>query len=666
MTRTRDTSARLWVFGVVVLSLLGTLLGRLGEVQLTEHADYVQAAATVNTRVITEPAVRGRILDRDGVPLADNTSEAVVTVQRKVLLESEDGGRALVRAVAGVLGLPFEQLWGRTQACGTVGAPPAPLCFNGSPYQPIPVAAGVDPTRALSLLERPEDFPGVGVLARPVREYPAAGQAGAAHVLGYLARASAQDVTAGKGLVADTDMVGRSGLEAEYDRVLRGTPGRTTVAIDPRGVVTGTLSTQPPVPGRDVVTHLDLRVQSAAERALAEAVTQARSRGWRADAGAAVVLDVTNGGVVAAASYPAYDPGIWTGGITERELATLTDPKAGTPLVSRVTSSVFAPASTFKVVSLPGAIAAGNPLGGTYNCTSSYHIGNRAFRNFESRAYGRISLRKAVVVSCDTIFYDFAYRAWQAQGGLGTTSDRHDPFIATARAFGLGKPTGIDLPGEQGGRIPSREQKRATWEQTRADTCARARRGYPEVAATDGARAAYLKSLAVENCQTGFQFRAGDAANFSIGQGDIAVTPLQMARVYAAIANGGTLWTPQVAQAFTAPGGGGEEELSPHRDGSVGLTPSMVAFLHDALTGVVTEGTAKGAFAGFPLASWPVAGKTGTAEAYGAEDTSWFVSYAPATRPRYAVAVVISQGGTGGETAAPAARRIHDVLRRLG
>jgi len=170
----------------------------------------------------------------------------------------------------------------------------------------------------------------------------------------------------------------------------------------------------------------------------------------------------------------------------------------------------------------------------------------------------------------------------------------------------------------------------------------------------------------VENCQTGFQFRAGDAANFSIGQGDIAVTPLQMARVYAAIANGGTLWTPQVAQAFTAPGGGAEKALSPHRDGSVGLTSSMVAFLHDALTGVVTEGTAKGAFAGFPLASWPVAGKTGTAEAYGAEDTSWFVSYAPATRPRYAVAVVISQGGTGGETAAPAARRIHDVLRRVG
>ena len=197
----------------------------------------------MNTRVITEPAVRGRILDRNGVPLADNSSEAVVTVQRKVLLESEDGGRGLVRAVAGVLGLPFEQVWGRTQACGAAGAPPAPVCFNGSPYQPIPVAAGVDPTRALSLLERPDDFPGVGVLARPVRDYPAAGQAGAAHVLGYLARASA----AGRRRPARASWPtptwwGAPVWSSSTTAVLRGTPGRTTVAIDPRGVVTGTLS----------------------------------------------------------------------------------------------------------------------------------------------------------------------------------------------------------------------------------------------------------------------------------------------------------------------------------------------------------------------------------------------------------------------------------------
>jgi penicillin-binding protein 2 len=661
----RDVTHRTWVFGLVVLSLMGTLLGRLGQVQLTQHDDYVAAAETVNTRVVTEPAVRGRILDRNGTPLVDNASEAVVTIERETLVEADDGGKALVGNVAQAIGRPFDQLWGRTRDCGTAGAPPPPVCWGGSPQQPVPVAVGVDPVRALSLLERREAFPGVDVQARPVRDYPARGRAAAPHVLGYLARATAEDVAAGGGLVGDSDLVGRSGLEQQYDRVLRGTPGRTTVAVDPRGVVTRTLAVEPPVPGRDVRTHLDLRVQEAAEDALADAVRTARTRGWKADAGAAVVLDVRDGGVVAAASHPAYDPTVWTGGITERELATLTDPKAGTPLVSRVTAAGFAPASTFKAISLPAAVAAGNPLGGTYDCASSYRIGNRAFRNFESRAYGPISLREAMVVSCDTVFYEFAYRSWKAQGGLAAKDDARDPFVRTARRFGLGAATGVDLPGEQSGRIPSREWKRQTWQEARDDTCERGRTGYPEVAATDGARAAYLTSLARENCRTGFQFRAGDAANFSIGQGDIAVTPLQMARAYAAIANGGTLWRPQVAQAFVAPDGAAEEPVAPHRDGSVGLSRSMLAFLQDSLEGVVTEGTAKGAFAGFPLTAWPVAGKTGTAEVYGSQDTSWFVSYAPADKPRYAVAVVVSQGGTGGETAAPAARRIHEVLRTL-
>ncbi|TQJ51394.1 penicillin-binding protein 2 [Phycicoccus sp. SLBN-51] len=661
----RDLTVRVWVFGLVVLSLMGTLLGRLGQVQLTGHADYVAAAETVNTRVVTEPAVRGRILDRNGIPLVDNTSEAVVTLDRKVLVEAADHGEALVRKVARELGRPFDELWGRTRDCGSPGAPPPPVCSSGSPYQPVVVAAGVDPVRALSLLERRDEFPGVDVQARPVRDYPERQRADASHVLGYLARATAEDVTAGKGLVGDSDLVGRSGLEQEYDRVLRGTPGRTTVAVDPRGVVTRTLSVQAPVPGRDVRTHLDLRVQQAAEKALADAVAKARTRGWKADAGAAVVLDVSDGGVVAAASYPAYDPTVWTGGITEGELAKLTDARAGTPLVSRVTSAGFAPASTFKAISLPAAVAAGNRLGGTYDCTSSYRIGNRAFRNFESRAYGPISLHEAMVVSCDTIFYDFAYRSWQAQGGLAAKGDARDPFVRTARLFGLGAPTGVDLPGEQAGRVPGRDWKQQTWEDTRADTCRRAGTGYPQVAATDGARAAYLTSLAKENCRTGFQFRAGDAANFAIGQGDIAVSPLQMARAYAAIGNGGTLWTPQVAQAFADPDGGAEQRIAPHRDGSVGVSPAVLSFLRDALRGVVSEGTAKGAFAGFPLKQWPVAGKTGTAEVYGAQDTSWFVSYAPADKPRYAVAVVVSQGGTGGETAAPAARRIHEVLRTL-
>ena len=324
------------------------------------------------------------------------------------------------------------------------------------------------------------------------------------------------------------------------------------------------------MPGQDLVTNLDARVQSTAEQALAAAVAGARKRGDRADSAAAVVLDVTNGAVVAAASYPSYDPQVWTGGVSADEFARLTAPAAGTPLVSRVTSAAFSPASTFKVVSLPAAVAAGNSLGGTYDCTSGYTIGNRTFANFESRAYGPISLRQAVEVSCDTIFYDFAYRSWLAQGGLAAKSDARDPFVEMADRFGLGRLTGIDLPGEQAGRIPDRQWKQRQWEETRVQTCKRARSGYPEVGATDPSRAAYLKQLAVENCRTGFQFRAGDAANFAIGQGDITVTPLQMAQVYAAIANGGTLWKPEVARALATPGGA-SQRIAPVKAGTVRL-----------------------------------------------------------------------------------------------
>ena len=187
--------------------------------------------------------------------------------------------------------------------------------------------------------------------------------------------------------------------------------------------------------------------------------------------------------------------------------------------------------------------------------------------------------------------------------------------------------------------------------------------GYPDVARTDPTRAVYLKALAVENCQTGFQFRAGDAANFAIGQGDVAVTPLQMASAYAAIANGGTLWTPQVAATFATPDGTLVRTIKPKARGQVGLSSSMLTFLHSALRGVVTDGTAKTAFAGFPLASYPVAGKTGTAEVFGKQTTSWFVSYAPANKPKYAVVVVVSQAGTGAETSAPAVRQIYEAIR---
>jgi penicillin-binding protein 2 len=336
-----------------------------------------------------------------------------------------------------------------------------------------------------------------------VRTFPAPHGANAAHLLGHVDRASADDVARGNGAVTADETVGRAGLEAQYDKVLRGTHGTATVSIDPRGGVTGEVSATAPAPGRDVVTNIPGPVQASAERALSEAVAGARRAGYAADSGAAVVLDVRTGAVVAAASHPAYDPSLWTGGISQADLDALMNPAAATPLVSRVTGAVMPPASTFKVVSLPAAAAMGVDLGGTYDCTSAVQVGNRAFNNYESKAFGPLTLKRNLEVSCDTIWYRFAYDSWLAQGGLSARDDSGDPFVAMANAYGLGRKTGVDLPGEVTGRVPDRAWKRSTWEQTKEATCQRATGGYPEVAATDPARADYLKALAVENCASG-------------------------------------------------------------------------------------------------------------------------------------------------------------------
>ena len=512
---------------VVLLVAVGfaALVGRLGQVQLVGHDDFRAAASALDTRTLVVPALRGRILDREGRVLADNRASTVVTIERRVIADRPDRGASEVRDVASLLGLPAADLLGRTWLCGERGAPAAPACWAGSPQVPVPLAEDVDPTRALSLVEQPTRFPGVAVESQPVRVYPRPLGVSAAQALGYLGQVRSDEVGGDRALVAD-DLVGRSGLEQQYDSVLRGVPGRTVVAVDARGLVTGVVSRTAPVPGRDLVTSLDVRVQAAAERALATQMAKARKRGWPADSGAVVVLDPRSGAVAALASAPSYDPNIWTGGISQADYAALTATTAGTPLLSRAIGVELAPASTMKPASVAAAVRAGNPLDGSYDCPTTYRIGDRVFHNHETRGRGLISFRKAIEISCDTVFYAVAYRSWQAQGGFSATSDARDPFVAVSTGLGLGSRTGIDLPGEAAGRIPDRAWKKASWEATKAESCRRARTGYPEVG--DRKQGVYLKEIAVENCDSGYLLRPGDAANFSIGQGDVGVTPLQV------------------------------------------------------------------------------------------------------------------------------------------
>jgi penicillin-binding protein 2 len=644
---------------LVVLGFAG-LVGRLGQVQLVGHDDFAAAAAALDTRTLVVPAVRGRILDSRGLALADNRLSTVVALERSLVVDRADRGESVVRDVATVLGLPAERLLDRTWLCGEEGAPAAPSCWAGSPQAPVPLAEDVDPTKALTLVEQPGRFPGIAVESRPVRTYPRPLGTSAAQVVGYLGQVRAEELEQDASLSAD-DLVGRAGLEQQYDAVLRGTPGRTVVSVDPRGIVTGVVSRTDPVPGRDLVTSLDARVQASAERALAAQMAAARRRGWPADSGAVVVLDPRTGGVAALASAPSYDPNVWTGGISRADYAALTGPRSGTPLLSRAVGVVTAPASTVKPASVTASVRAGNPLSGRYDCPASYRIGDRVFHNHETRGRGLISFATAIQISCDTVFYKTAYDAWRAQGGTTARTDATDPFVAVSRGLGLGSRTGIDLPGEAPGRVPDRAGKLAAWQATRDQTCRRARSGYPEVA--DRRQAAYLREIAVENCSDGYVVRAGDVANFSIGQGDVAATPLQVAVMYAAIANGGTVLTPRVGSALVEQGSGARTGVAAGPRRRAPLSAPMGAYLRSALRATVTGGSVRSQFAGMP--DWPVAGKTGTGEVSGRRDTSWFVSYAPANRPRWVVSVVVHQGGPGARTAAPVARAVHETLRGL-
>jgi penicillin-binding protein 2 len=658
---------RLLVLHVLVASLLVSLAGRLWYLQVLNGGHYQRVAAENRTRDIVVPAVRGQILDDVGRPLVRNRTALVVSVDRTVLSRQRDGGTSLLKRLAKVLGTSQRELAQKTRLCGPGIKRP---CWPGSPYQPIPVDDRVSMRTALQLMERQEDFPGVTAQVQAVRQYPRPAGAGAAQALGYLQPITQDELDRRKGLkvtgFSGVDLIGRDGLEGEYDGDLRGAPGVRTVMVDSKGRVTGPAHEQPAVPGNNLITSIDARVQSVVEKSLDRAVKHAHQLGHKGDAAAGVVLDVRTGRVVAMASYPTYDPSIWAGGVTQEQYDRLLGTDRGQPLISRAVQGQFAPGSTFKISSAAAAVQAGNSLKGIYDCPGSYKVGNRAFRNFEGEARGRMNLHEGLVVSCDTIFYRFAYDEWLHDGGVHPVKKPKDPMVKMATSYGFGAPTGIDLPNESTGRIPDRAWKKSYWEATRKSDCKHAKTGYPDVARSDPARASYLKAIAAENCTSGFTWRAGDAANFSVGQGDILVTPLQLARAYAALANGGTLWEPRIGRAVVAPDGTLVRKIDPVKSGPLPVSRRVLSYIRGALADVPRSGTAAGAFNGFDFDKVAVAGKTGTAEVYGKQDTSWFASFAPAGHPRYAVVVMVSQAGQGGQVAAPAVRNIYEGIYGLG
>lgn len=664
----RSTAAgrpRLSLLRLLVGSLLITLLARLAYVQLLDPHKPAQSAGLTHLGSIVLPAPRGEILDSAGRVLVGNRNTHVLTVDRSELAKQDDHGASVLAKLAPILGTKSADLQREITPCGV--HVPAP-CWTGEPYQPVPVATDVDASVVLAVSEHAEDFPGVAVDDQSVLDYPDGTLA--AHVLGYTGAVSAADQKANATL-ADADTIGRSGLEESYDSVLRGVDGQQRVELDARGEPVGDAASVPAQPGDTLITSIDANVQALAERALADELQAQHAKGKPAPSGAVVVLDPHTGRVIASASYPTYDPTEFVGGISVADYAKLTDPSADDPLVGRAIAGAYAPGSTFKLISSSDDLTSGAiSTDGQYPCPGSLNVDGRTKTNFDSESFGSaISLQFALQISCDTFFYAPAVAEWQAdQARVDAGKKPLEQLQKMASAFGIASTPHIDLPADEqaSGSIGSRENRMALWKANKADYCAAAKRGYPDVA--NASDRAYLTELASENCTDGWRFFAGNNADTAIGQGDTTVSPLQLALAYGAMVNGGTLYAPTLGWAVLDSHGKLVRTINPKVVRKLPVAKKYLDFFADSLHFQDNHAVSGAlAFDGSPIKTL-IGGKTGTAEVYGKLDTSWLASWGPmqpgasVNTARYVVVGMVEQAGTGASAAAPMSREIWEGL----
>jgi penicillin-binding protein 2 len=641
------------VLYVVMASLLITLGGRLWYIQVMNGASYVKLASANQTRNIVVPAVRGQILDDVGQAMVTNRTALVVSVDMMTLSQRPDGGVSVLRRLASLLDTPYPLLQKKVRLCSPTVTQP---CWAGSPYQPIPVDQSVSAQVALQIMEEQSQFPGVTAQTQGVVDYPSPGGADPAQVLGYLQPATTQE------LKADhlPSAVGYSTADLVGQTALTGKTGTNTVSVNAAGDVTGTVGGTPAQSGDDLVTSINSTIQADAQQALTTAISKARASGNDANQGAAVVM-TTTGRVVAMASYPDYDPSVWTNGISQSQFNALFGAQDGAPAINYATQGQYAPGSTWKVTSTAAAVADGYPLDGSYDCPASVNIGGHNYINDGEPNLGAMSFSEALIQSCDTVYYNLGYEMWQRDNpGANVVTSPKAPvqkMQQMALHWGFGQPTGVDLPDESTGTVPTREWLYYYWKDnayTGQDWC--------KYGKADGS---YVQQIEYQDCQDGNVWEPGQAAIAAIGQGYDLVTPLQLTNAYVALADGGTLYQPRIGEALVSPTGKQVQQINPPVAGHLPVSPNTLAYIRNALAGVVTQGTAAGAFSGFPLNQVCVAGKTGTAEVMGKVATSVFASFAPCGNPQYVVVVMIPDSGYGADASAPAVRQIWDGIYGL-
>jgi penicillin-binding protein 2 len=595
-TLTPQLAFRVAVIGGVALVMFAIIFFRLWYLQVLSGDNYVAAARENRVREIKIEAPRGEIVDRHGVALVENRNSLSIKVTPDKLPAKPAERARVFRRLGRLLGLKPRRTERRVERE-----------LRALPYTKPTIKQDVNQNVVAYILERQEEFPGVEPERESLREYPH-GVIGA-HIFGQVG-----EVTPGElkdpqySGVSMGDRVGQAGIEAEYDRFLRGRNGAARVEVDALGDLTKTLRRVQPVQGKQLRLSLDLNVQRVAQQALAGGTGR----------GAFAVMNVQNGEVVALGSQPSFDPNIFTKPISQKKIDALSSEALGKPLFDRAIQGGYPTGSTFKLITATAALQSGLITPSTpLNDSGSITVGGIKFENAGGVAHGTLSLIPALTVSSDVFFYQ-----------LGRDmNEKGMPLQLWAHRLGIGRATGIDLPGESPGRLPT-PHWRDTW---------------------------FKKKL------TDRPWSVGDNINLSVGQGDLLANPLQMAVAYAAVANGGRVLRPRLGLRIEDATGRALQQLDAPTARRIKIAPETRTAILEGLRGAASApgGTSTPVFQGFPI---PIAGKTGTAEHVGKPDQSWYVALAPYPNPRYVVAVTDEAGGFGADTAAPMTRRILAAL----
>ncbi len=632
-------SWRLTWMVVVFVAMFGVLFTRLWFVQIAAGETYDQQAEDQIVRLDPTLAPRGNIIDRDGIPLATSSLEPWIVVDRKQIpLEDEE---RVIQQLSGLLELAAVEVSAAFDAAG-----------SGQRF----LLAEVDPEAEFYVLEHQDELPGVGIEEVPVRRYPQGDVM--AHVLGHIGRPSPGDLEENPKLDPNST-VGKSGVERSYDALLQGTAGFDAKQVNATGKVLKPLGGEPARAGAALQLTTDIDTQEVLEFALEEAVrlanrVKAATNDYTnfAQRSAGLVIDVTDGSILAMGSYPDFNPEVFVTGLTQREFDELLARKVFSNLAIQ---ALYPPASTFKAITYTTALEERIFPEGALSANDLIECSSRLNAPFTDASQlvwrnwtwpdddGLQDLHTAFERSCNIYFWQIALRIWNDF----KETEREGVIQNWARAVGMGERTGIDLPYEAQGIVPDRDLF-STWLDEQ-----------PWRVRPEG-------------------WLGGDLMQTAVGQGAVLSTPLQLATAYATLANGGTFWQPRVVQSAFDADGGLIESYEPVAVRDIGIAPATVQALLADMRRVVTAGTAASAFSDMGADAFRVGGKTGTAqmgqecEGVGDErvckdrdNTAWFAGVVPIDRPRYVVVVVVEEGGSGGRVAAPVARHIMQYLLGL-